>query len=108
MATPTPPLLPLASTGCGCCTPATPSATVAPAAAMTDATPDGPTSYQVTGMTCGHCAISVTDAVSAQPWVDDVQIDLAAGGVSTVTVTGTASRQAVIDAIAAAGYSVIS
>lgn len=108
MATPTPPLLPLASTGCGCCEPATPSATAsAPASTRIGATFDGPISYQVTGMACGHCAAGVADVVSAVPRVDDVRIGLVAGGVSTVTVTGAASRQAVVDAIAAAGYSVI-
>lgn len=110
MTTPTSPLLPLASDGCGCCAPSTPSATVsAPAvAAATDATPDGPTVYQVTGMTCGHCAGSLTKAVSALPQVDDVQIHLAAGGVSTVTVTGGAPSEAVRRAIEEAGYTVLS
>lgn len=110
MTTPTSPLLPLASDGCGCCAPSTPSATVsAPAvAAATDATPDGPTVYQVTGMTCGHCAGSLTKAVSALPQVDDVQINLAAGGVSTVTVTGGAPSEAVRRAIEEAGYTVLS
>lgn len=113
MTTPTPPLLPMASDGCGCCAPSAPSTpsvktSSAPAATKTNAGPDVPTVYQVTGMTCGHCTDSVTKAVRALPQVDDVQIDLAAGGVSTVTVTGAASPQVVKDAITAAGYSVIS
>lgn len=108
MTTPTSPLLPLASDGCGCCAPSTPSATVsAPAvAAATDATPEGPTTYQVTGMTCGHCARHVTEAVHAVPQVNDVHIDLQSGGVSTVTVT--ASPETVRQAIDDAGYAVLS
>lgn len=109
MTTLTPPLLPLASTGCGCCAPSTPSATASrPVSTATDAAPDGPTVYQVTGMTCGHCAGSLTKAVSALPQVDDVQINLAAGGVSTVTVTGGAPSEAVRRAIEEAGYTVLS
>lgn len=113
MTTPTSPLLPLASDGCGCCapsTPSTPSATVsAPAvAAATDATPEGLTTYQVTGMTCGHCAGNVTEAVSALPQVDDVQVDLIAGGVSIVTVTGSVPVETVHRAIEETGYTVLS
>lgn len=112
MITPTSPLLPLASDGCGCCAPSTPSATVsAPAvaaAAATDATPEGSTTYQVTGMTCGHCAGNVTEAVSALPQVDDVQVDLIAGGVSIVTVTGSVPLETVHRAIEETGYTVLS
>lgn len=106
MTTPTLPLLPLASDGCGCCAPPTPSATTSAPAAMTDAVPDVSTAYQVTGMTCGHCGASVTEAVNALPQVDEVRIDLAAGGVSTVTVTGAASPETVRRAIEEAGYTV--
>jgi copper chaperone CopZ len=47
------------------------------------------TSYQVTGLTCGHCASAVSEELRALPEVTDVQVDLVAGGVSTVTVTST-------------------
>jgi copper chaperone CopZ len=43
--------------------------------------------YQVTGLTCGHCVSAVTEELRALPEVTDVQVDLVAGGVSTVTVT---------------------
>jgi copper chaperone len=45
------------------------------------------TSYQVTGMTCGHCVAAVTEELRALPAVSEVAVDLVAGGVSTVTVT---------------------
>ena len=76
--------------------------------AATDATPEGPTTYQVTGMTCGHCAGNVTEAVSALPQVDDVQVDLIAGGVSIVTVTGSVPLETVHRAIEETGYTVLS
>lgn len=108
MTTPTLRLLPLASPGCGCCAPPTPSATAPdPDAARTAASPEASAVYRVTGMTCGHCAASATAAVRALPLVDDVHIELAAGGVSTVTVTGTASPPAVRHAIEDAGYTVL-
>ncbi len=44
-------------------------------------------SYPVTGMTCGHCAGAVTSELKALDGVDDVNVDLVAGGTSTVTVT---------------------
>jgi copper chaperone CopZ len=59
-------------------------------------------------MTCGHCTSHVTDAVSAVPQVDNVHIDLHAGGISTVIVTGTASPEDVCQVIDDAGYTVLS
>jgi copper chaperone CopZ len=43
--------------------------------------------YSVTGMTCGHCAGAVTSELKALDGVNDVNVDLVAGGTSTVTVT---------------------
>ena len=43
--------------------------------------------FAVTGMTCEHCVHAVSDEISALPGVDDVRVDLTAGGTSTVTVT---------------------
>ena len=48
-----------------------------------------PQSFQVTGMTCGHCAGAVSDELQQLPGVSDVEVDLVADGVSTVRVTGT-------------------
>ena len=42
--------------------------------------------YDVTGMTCGHCVQSVTEEVSALPGVKDVSVELNAGQTSQVTV----------------------
>jgi copper chaperone CopZ len=62
--------------------------------------------YTVTGMTCDHCVSAVTDELTALPGVQDVQVDLVAGGESTVTVTseGPLADDAVRDAVDEAGY----
>jgi len=64
------------------------------------------TDYTVSGMTCGHCVSAVTVELTALPGVQDVAIDLVAGGDSTVTVTSAASlsEQAVREAVDEAGY----
>ena len=48
------------------------------------------TPYKVTGMTCEHCANAVTTEVTALDGVSSIQVQLAPGGVSTVTVTSAA------------------
>lgn len=60
---------------------------------------------KVEGMTCGHCVSTVTAAVGSVPGVEEVEVDLAAG---TVTTTGTPSEHAVTQAISEAGYDVVS
>jgi len=57
------------------------------------------TSYSVTGMTCGHCSSAVTEELSKVPGVQQVTVDLVAGGTSTVRVT---SESALDDARVAA------
>jgi copper chaperone len=63
---------------------------------------------RVTGMTCGHCVSSVTEELSALDGVESVDVQLNAGGVSTVTITGPGAavldRRSVEEAIAEAGY----
>ncbi len=43
--------------------------------------------YQVTGMTCGHCVNAVSSELKGIDGVSDVAVDLDAAGVSAVTVT---------------------
>lgn len=45
------------------------------------------TTYEVTGMTCGHCVSSVTAEVSKLAGVSDVDVALVQGGTSRVTVS---------------------
>lgn len=64
------------------------------------------TTVRVSGMTCGHCVSSVTEELSALDGVHSVDVDLVAGGTSTVTVTSDAPLDdvAVRQAVDEAGY----
>jgi copper chaperone CopZ len=46
--------------------------------------------YQVTGMTCEHCARAVTEELTALAGVTGVTVDLVPGGTSAVTVSSEA------------------
>lgn len=61
--------------------------------------------YQVTGMTCGHCAGAVTEELQELPGVAAVDVDLVAGGTSMVTITsdGPLDEAAVAAALDEAG-----
>lgn len=63
-------------------------------------------SYQVKGMTCGHCAASVTAEVSRLPGVSDVRVDLPTGTV-TVTCAQPVEYERLKAAVNDAGYEVI-
>ncbi len=60
--------------------------------------------YQVDGMTCGHCRAAVMEEVGALAGVTEVQVDLASG---RMTVWGGGGDDAAITAaVAEAGYAV--
>ncbi|GAB3067044.1 heavy-metal-associated domain-containing protein [Micromonospora schwarzwaldensis] len=61
------------------------------------------TTYQVRGMTCGHCVTAVSTELNALPGVTDVQVDLAGGRV-TVTSGQPLDADAVRAAVDEAGY----
>ncbi|SES25362.1 Copper chaperone CopZ [Actinokineospora terrae] len=61
------------------------------------------TTYTVAGMTCGHCAASVTEELTAIGGVSGVEVDLATGAV-TVTSAAQLDRGAVAAAVTEAGY----
>ncbi|GAA2027040.1 heavy-metal-associated domain-containing protein [Terrabacter terrae] len=56
--------------------------------------------FLVTGLTCGHCVGAVTSEISQIPGVSDVNVDLVAGGTSTVRVT--ADQQLTTEQVSAA------
>ncbi|MDQ2623985.1 MAG: cation transporter [Actinomycetota bacterium] len=62
--------------------------------------------YQVDGMTCGHCAQSVTEEITALDGVKDVMVELVAGGTSTVTVVSDepVATESIAAAVTEAGY----
>ncbi|MCT2276898.1 heavy-metal-associated domain-containing protein [Micromonospora chalcea] len=62
--------------------------------------------YQVSGMTCGHCVNSVSTELSALPGVTDVQVDLATGRV-TVTSQNPLDTDAIRAAVDEAGYDLV-
>ena len=60
--------------------------------------------YDVDGMTCGHCMAAVEAEIRALPGIDDVQVDLDRG---RVTVRGErVDDQAIAAAVDEAGYAV--
>ncbi|HPX38699.1 MAG TPA: heavy-metal-associated domain-containing protein [Mycobacterium sp.] len=65
--------------------------------------------YQVRGMTCGHCAGAVTNELKALDTVTGVTVDVVPQSDSTVTVTSSAGLEtgAVRDAITRAGYELV-
>jgi len=66
--------------------------------------------YEIAGMTCGHCVTAVTDELTALPGVDNVRVDLNAGGISTATVASKAPLEldTVSAAVEEAGYQLMS
>ena len=67
------------------------------------------TTISVSGMTCGHCVSAVSDELEAIEGVEDVKVDLNAGGISTVTITANKelSPSDIGEAVAEAGYLVV-
>ena len=96
-------LTPTADTGCTCCS-SDPTAMGSGAAVPTEA---ASTSYALEGLTCGHCVKTVETAVSGTPGVESATVELVTGGISTLSVTGGASRESVRAAVEIAGYSQI-
>lgn len=45
------------------------------------------TAFKATGLTCEHCVSSVKEELGNLPGVSGVNVDLVAGGASTITVT---------------------
>jgi copper ion binding protein len=64
------------------------------------------TTFQVEGMSCGHCVNSVQSEVSAIAGVSAVEVDLATGQV-TVTSAAPIDADAVRAAVDEAGYEVV-
>lgn len=66
----------------------------------------GTITFQVAGMTCGHCQRAVTAEISRIAGVHDVTVDLAAGTV-TVTAASPVDRADVASAVDEAGYTLL-
>jgi copper chaperone len=64
------------------------------------------TQFKVTGMTCGHCEMSVREEVQEVPGVDSVEVSHQSGQL-TVTSAGPVDEAAVVAAVQEAGYQVV-
>ena len=62
--------------------------------------------YNVKGMTCGHCVNAVTEEITKLDGVSAVEVDLSSGNV-TVTSQAPLSDHAVREAVDEAGYELI-
>lgn len=67
------------------------------------------TTYNVAGMTCGHCVASVTEEIAKVPGVVDVAVDLVTDGTSPVHVTSAdeIDIEQIRAAVDEAGYSLV-
>ncbi|KAA6432101.1 heavy-metal-associated domain-containing protein [Agrococcus sediminis] len=65
--------------------------------------------FEVEGMTCGHCVSSVTEEISGLAGVEGVDVALVPGGRSTVTVASDSPLRVedVRAAVSEAGYSLV-
>jgi len=68
------------------------------------------TTLNISGMTCGHCVASVQEEIGALDGVTDVQVELHPGELSLATVTATRDipTHELSEAVAEAGYTVVS
>lgn len=64
------------------------------------------TKYAVTGMTCGHCELSVREEVSEVAGVQDVEVS-ATTGTLIVTSSGPVDDAQILHAVDKAGYSAV-
>ncbi|MBX9245846.1 heavy-metal-associated domain-containing protein [Actinotalea ferrariae] len=64
------------------------------------------TEFQVTGMTCGHCEMSVRKEVAQVPNVTGIEVS-AQTGTLVVTGSGPVDDAAVLAAVDEAGYSAV-
>lgn len=63
-------------------------------------------SYTVSGMTCGHCAMSVTEEVQELDGVSNVVVDHESGSL-TFDASAPVSREQVAAAVEEAGYTLV-
>ena len=61
--------------------------------------------FTVTGMTCGHCEMSVKEEVAELPGVTEVEVTLESGELK-ISADAELDRTVVAAAVADAGYSV--
>jgi copper chaperone len=66
------------------------------------------TEFGLEGLTCGHCVQTVEKAVTRVEGVEAASVELVPSGRSRLVVAGTPDESALIEAVTAAGYTLIS
>jgi copper chaperone CopZ len=91
--------LPLVSadSGCSCCSHETTESLAATRGAE----------YALEGLTCSHCVATVQQAIASVKGVEAASVDLVPGGRSRLVISGSAPREAIRDAVASTGYSLV-
>ena len=64
------------------------------------------TEFQVTGMTCGHCEVSIREEVGQIAGVEGIEVSARTGRL-VVTASETVEDAAVLAAVDEAGYSAV-
>ncbi|MEI3843662.1 MULTISPECIES: heavy-metal-associated domain-containing protein [unclassified Microbacterium] len=64
------------------------------------------TEYQVTGMTCGHCELSIREEVGEIAGVEDIQVSAQTGRL-VITSAEEIDDAQILAAVADAGYSAV-
>lgn len=62
--------------------------------------------YQVSGMTCGHCEMSIREEVAEVTGVEDIQVSAQTGKL-VVTSSGPVEDARILAAVAEAGYTAV-
>lgn len=62
--------------------------------------------YKVTGMTCGHCEMSIREEISEIAGVQDIQVSAQTGKLN-VTMEGEVDDAKILAAVTEAGYSAV-
>ena len=62
--------------------------------------------YQVTGMTCGHCEMSIREEVSQIPGIDGIEVSALTGKL-VVSSANSVDDAAILAAVDEAGYSAV-
>lgn len=67
------------------------------------------TTVNISGMACAHCVGSVTEELGSLEGVENVDVELNAGGISRATITSTIAldSERIGDAVADAGYHLV-
>jgi copper chaperone CopZ len=64
------------------------------------------TEFQVTGMTCGHCEMSVREELAEVQGIEDVQVSAQTGKLTVKSADSVEDAQ-ILAAVAEAGYSAV-